>query len=217
MPAPAALQISASMLFVLLSSLLGRFLGRLLANSLDALRLSTLRPLCLRLPLALELPLPPPPPVPKPLLPGSKPLRPQSRRLGQPSDAPVVLAVAVVGPQLQDPVRLPGLDASHLKGDPRGRQGGLLGRRADGKGRHVEAALALSVLRVRQRVSLVEDNANVFAVRVQRRVAVVLDVARGHGVDGVVAAHDAVLARPPVRASLFVDDVARDDILVCTS
>ena len=47
------------------------------------------------------------------------------------------------------------------------------------------------------------------------RVAVVLDVARRRRVDGVVAAHVAVLAGPPVCSALFVDDVAGNDELVC--
>lgn len=80
--------------------------------------------------------------------------------------------------------------------------------------RHVEAALALRVLRVGKDVGLVEDDANVFAVWVLGWVAVVFDVAGCHGVDGVVAAHDAVFAGPPVRSALLVEDVARDDILI---
>lgn len=80
--------------------------------------------------------------------------------------------------------------------------------------RHVEAALALRVLRVGQHVGLVEDDADVFAVRVLGWVTVVFDIAGGHGVDGVVAAHDAVFAGPPVRSALLVEDIARDNILI---
>lgn len=152
--------------------------------------------------------------MPEPLLPRPEPLGPQARRLDQPSDAPVILAVAVIRPQLEQSIRFAGLHASHFKGNARGRQGRLLGRCSDGEGSHVEAALAFRVLRVGQGVRLVEDDADVFAIGVEGRVAVVFDVAGGHGVDGVVAAHDAVFTGPPVRAPLFVDDVAGDDILV---
>lgn len=46
------------------------------------------------------------------------------------------------------------------------------------------------------------------------RIAVVLDVARLRRVDGVVAAHAAVVAREPVRAPLAEDDVAGDHVLL---
>ncbi len=46
------------------------------------------------------------------------------------------------------------------------------------------------------------------------RVAVVLDVAGRRGVDGVVAADAAVVAREPVRAPLPEDDVSRDHVLL---
>lgn len=46
------------------------------------------------------------------------------------------------------------------------------------------------------------------------RIAVVLDVARLRRVDGVVAAHAAVVAREPVRASLSEDDVAGNHVLL---
>ncbi len=62
-----------------------------------------------------------------------------------------------------------------------------------------------------------ERNANVLPLRVQRRVLVVLDVARLRGVDSVVATHAAVGAGEPVRAALAEDDVARYDILIWAS
>lgn len=45
-------------------------------------------------------------------------------------------------------------------------------------------------------------------------IAIVLDVARFGGVDGVVAAHAAVVAGEPMRAPLPEDDVAGDDVLL---
>lgn len=141
--------------------------------------------------------------------------------LDQPSDAPVVLTVRVVVSQLQDAGWLrgralgrPGRGPHNLRGDARGRDGGRLDGLGDGVRRHVELALAFGVRRVGEDVVLVEDDANVFPVRVARGIAVVFDVARGHGVDRVVAAHDAVFAGPPEGAALLVDDVAGDDILV---
>lgn len=70
---------------------------------------------------------------------------------------------------------------------------------------------------VGQGIGLVEDDTDVLAVRMSDGIAVVLDVAGRHGVDRVVTAHNAVLAGPPVGASLLVEDVAGDDELVCRS
>lgn len=200
---------------------LGRLLGPLFAHSLlgHLVRRRIIAPLLftllLRLALAGNLLLAAPAPVAEVLLARAEPLELEPRRLDQPADAPVVLAVAVVVAELEQAVRLPRLHARHLEGDARGRQLGGGGLLADRVRRHVEAALALGVRRVGQDVVLVEDDANVFAVRVPGRVAVVLDVARRRGVDGVVAAHVAVLAGPPERAALLVEDVAGNDELVC--
>lgn len=196
---------------------LDRLLGRLLAHGLlDVLEriVALLLALGLGLALARELPLPTPASVAQPLLARAEALRLEARGDGQAADAPVVLAVAVVVAQLEQAVRLAGLHARHLEGDARRRELGRGGGLADRVRRHVEAALALGVLRVGEHVVLVEDDANVFAVGVARRVAVVLDVARRRRVDGVVAAHVAVLAGPPVCSSLLVEDVAGDDELV---
>lgn len=88
-------------LFALLGNFLGRLLGRLLTHSFHSLDIPHLNPLLLRRPLALQFPFPPPPPMPKPLLPRPKSLGPQLRRLHQPSNAPVILAVAIVRSELQ--------------------------------------------------------------------------------------------------------------------
>lgn len=66
---------------------------------------------------------------------------------------------------------------------------------------------------VRQGVVAFKGDANVLAVGVPVRVAVVLDVAGDGGVDGVVAAKNGVFAGVPDRASLLVDDRSGEDIL----
>ena len=210
-PLPSPLLLTAGHL-LLLQSLLAQLL-----RHLDALIPAHLLPLLGRLLLPLNLPLAPPPPVPEVLLPRPELLDLQPRRLHQPSNPPVVLPVAVVLPQPQQAVGLALLHTRDLERDATGRERGLLGLLLDGVRRAAEASLALRVRRVGQHVVLVEGDADVLAVRVARRVAVVFHVAGRHGVNGEVAAHDAVLAGPPMRASLLVDDVARDDELVYIS
>lgn len=113
----------------------------------------------------------------EPLLSGAELLHLERRRLDQATDAPVILAVAVVGAQLQETVGFALFDTCYLEGNAGWRDSGCLGLCADVVCRHVEAALALGVLRVGERVLLVEDDANVFAVGVLGWVAVVFDVA----------------------------------------
>lgn len=78
-----------------------------------------------------------------------------------------------------------------------------------------ELAPARFLLRVRQLVLLVEGDANELAIGVYGRVAVVLYVARGGGVNGVVAPAEGIFACVPDGAALLKNDVAGDDELVC--
>jgi len=64
-----------------------------------------------------------------------------------------------------------------------------------------------------QHLRALEYHTDVLAFRVLERIFVVFDVARLSGVDGVVAAHCAVVARKPFRAALAEDDVAWDYVL----
>lgn len=60
-----------------------------------------------------------------------------------------------------------------------------------------------------------EDDANVLAFGVSLGILVVFDVAGLRGIDGMITAHGAVIAREPVGASLAEDDVAGDHVLFC--
>lgn len=64
-------------------------------------------------------------------------------------------------------------------------------------------------------MAALEDDADVLPLGVPLGVLVVFHVPAFGGVDGVVAAHGAVLAGEPVRAALAEDDVSWDDILFC--
>lgn len=100
-------------------------------------------------------------------------------------------------------------------GDAGRRELGLDLRGRDGGGDHVQLALAHGVWRVGQLVLLVEDDADVLALRVLGGIPVVLDVTGGQGVDGVVAPEAAVLARIPLCAALLVYNVTRYDVGIC--
>lgn len=78
-----------------------------------------------------------------------------------------------------------------------------------------ELASARLLFRVGQRVFFVEGDADELAVRVDGGVAVVFYVARCGGVDRVVAPAEGILAGVPDGSSLFEDNVARNDELVC--
>lgn len=68
---------------------------------------------------------------------------------------------------------------------------------------------------LRQDLVALEDNTDVLAFGVLQGVFVVFNVAWLGGVDGVVAAHCAVVAWEPFGAALAEDDVARDHVLFC--
>jgi len=57
-----------------------------------------------------------------------------------------------------------------------------------------------------------EDYADIFSFGVEMGITVVADVAWGTGMDCVVTAHKAVVTRKPESSSLFVEDVAWNDI-----
>ena len=67
-----------------------------------------------------------------------------------------------------------------------------------------------------QHLSALKHHTDVLAFRVLEGVFVVFDVARLSGVDGVVAAHCAVVAWKPFGAALAEDDVAGDYVLFCS-
>jgi hypothetical protein len=68
---------------------------------------------------------------------------------------------------------------------------------------------------LRQDLVALKHHTDVLAFRMLQRVFVVFYVARLGGVDGVVAAHGAVVAWEPFGAALAEDDVARDNVLFC--
>ena len=82
-------------------------------------------------------------------------------------------------------------------------------------GQHAQASSAHCMGWLRQNLGALEYNADVLAFRVLEGIFVVFDVAGLGGVDGVVAAHGAVVAGKPFRAALAEDDVARDYVLFC--
>lgn len=186
-----------------LAALLARIRGAALSSLL--LRSHAARNLALLAPAALS----------EPLLPGTEASKADIRRVDQSTNLPVIFSVRVVVTKAQQTVGLASLNSRDLVGDAGlGLGRGTLGGFADSRLGHVEATFALCVDRVRKRVVLVKDHANVLAVRMLGRVAVVLDVACDFRVDGVVTAHHAVLARPPEGAALLVEDVAGDNKLV---
>lgn len=67
---------------------------------------------------------------------------------------------------------------------------------------------------MRQRISLIEDNAYVLPFGMLEGIAVIADVARCHGEDGMVAAHGDVGAGKPVCAALAEEDVACYDVFI---
>lgn len=207
--------INAARLFL---RLLCRFLRGLLAQRLLLQHLnglSHLLPLGGSLLLPLNLPLSPPPPVPEVLFSRTELGRSNACRLDQSSDAPVVLSVTVVASQSQQSVGFACLDTGDLGWDAGWRYGRLGRLGTDCVSSHVESALALSVAGIWKGVFLVENYADVFAVGVSRRIAVVLHVSCSHRMDRMVTSHLAILAGPPQGSSLLVDDVAGDYELVC--
>jgi hypothetical protein len=180
------------------------------------LRLRT-QPL-ISLPLSLQRPLPRPPPMPQICLPARILLKPQLSTLNQPPDAPVLLPVRVVVGQAQN-LGWEGyaarVHAHDLIRNTRPAGVGLLVRCLHHHGRFTQAAAPLRVLRIGERVILVEDDTDILAVRVTGGIPVVFNITRRGGVDGKVAAHDAVFTGPPEGAVLLVDDVSGDDELVC--
>jgi hypothetical protein len=86
--------------------------------------------------------------------------------------------------------------------------------RLDREGRHAEPTSSLGVLGIRELVFLSKRHTDVLSVRVSRRVSIVFDVSADASVDSMVAPNNAILAGPPDRATLLIDNVACHYILV---
>ena len=80
---------------------------------------------------------------------------------------------------------------------------------------HTQASSADCMGWLWQHLCALKHYTDVLAFRVLEGVFVVFDVAWLSGVDGVVAAHCAVVAGEPFGAALAEDDVAWDYVLFC--